>query len=82
MATKRQEHRGSYDTTDSDGQLYTIHKWVEIIEGSSSEDPNAEKDGMVNFRTATGLNVNCLGNGKFKIVQTGVTLTSSDPDAS
>jgi hypothetical protein len=72
---------GSFMTVDDDGRRYIIYIYTNFIKAGTFDDPNAVLEGMKEFRTSNGMHVNQIGKGKYKIVQTGVILTSDDVDA-
>jgi hypothetical protein len=81
MALKRIDKRGSCEARDSNGNKYTVIKWVQVISAAHQGDANAEIDGITEFSTSDGMHVNWISKGKYKIVQTGQELISTDPSA-
>jgi len=44
-------------------------------------DPYAVIEGMIELKTESGQSVSVIAKGRYEIVQTGVMLTSDDPNA-
>lgn len=74
-------HDGSFIAVGADGDEYMIDIFTEVRDAGSFENPNATIDGMKSLRLRGGGNVNRLDKGKYEIVQTGVVVQSTDPDA-
>lgn len=64
-----------------DGRQYTIYIYTDLLDASSFENPNAVTEGVKELRTSDGMVVNLLQKGVYQIVQTGVVVRSSSPDA-
>jgi hypothetical protein len=77
---KRIERIGSFSATDEQGNVHIVIVSVDILESGHMGDPHAETRGMTSLKTKTGYTVTDAGNGKYKIVQTGQTLTPNDPE--
>jgi hypothetical protein len=76
---KRKTRRFTAD--GNDGRQYTIYIYTDLIDAGSFEDPNTVAEGFKELRTSDGMVVNLLQEGVYQIVQTGVVLRSSSPDA-
>jgi len=63
------------------GNIYNIVVYTDIQRCGDTSDPAGEVDGRRSYRTMTGLTVNCLGMGRYEILETGEELTSDDPNA-
>ena len=72
---------GSFMAVGDDGRRYIINIYTHFIKAGTFDDPNAVLEGMKEFRTSNGMAVNQIEKGKYKIVQTGVNVTSDDVDA-
>ncbi len=69
------EYKHTFTALYEDGREYTLHEYREVIDIANKNDPNAKLEGRWDYRT-DGLSVDNLGNGKYKIVETGKILTS------
>jgi hypothetical protein len=81
MAVKRTEKRGSFQATGSDGRIYTVDIWVQIVNVANRANPNAEADGLIELITSDGLAVNRLDTGRYEIPAIRLALTSDDLNA-
>lgn len=70
---------GSFVAIDKSGEEYTIDIFTEINGVGSFDDPEATSEGLKHLKTRAGYSVNHLEKGKYKIVQTGVVVLSTDP---
>lgn len=66
--------------TGDDGNHYEVLVIVDQI-NTSNLSGRSSIDGLPALRTSDGKTVTPLEKGKYRIVQTGVVLTSSDPKA-
>ena len=71
----------TFEASDDNGQLHTLHVYQEIISAGTHSNPGATIRGLKRIKTVEGYSVNRLAEGKYKVVQTGVSLRSSSPDA-
>ncbi len=76
---KRVDFKGSFDAHNSQGGTTLIDIYVDILDASTIENPEAELEGFKSLRTRTGQHVNRLEKGKYQVVVTGEVLTSNDP---
>jgi hypothetical protein len=72
---------GSVNASGSDGRLYTLYIYTDILDAGAFGEPAATREGLKELRTSNGLLVNRLRQGEYEIVQTGVRLHSDSPDA-
>lgn len=77
---KETRHQSSFTAEGSDGRIYTVDVFVDILDASSHGNPFAEVEGLKSLRTRNGRTVNYIEKGKYEIVG-GPTLTSDDPNA-
>jgi hypothetical protein len=81
MAT-RVEQTGSFIATDERGGRHWLLVFTEYVRVPSTGKGGAkEKEGATCIRTSEGKHVERQGKGKYKIMETGIVLTSDDPDA-
>jgi hypothetical protein len=73
-----QRDKASFQAVGSDGRKYTI---TIHADAPTAENPNAEEDGTISLRTSDGHRVRRMSQGKYQITNTGVDLTSDDPEA-
>lgn len=78
---KETRHDGSFIAIDDDGDEYIIELFTQINDKGTFDDPYATSEGLKILKTRDGASVNYLSKGKYEIVQTGVVVQSSDPDA-
>ena len=71
----------SFKAKTPEGQFHLIHVYVEGSESGAKENPDELPMSRKRFRTSGGQPVVRLARGKYRIVPTGETLTSSDPEA-
>jgi hypothetical protein len=72
----------SFAARGSDGNDYKIYVWVRRID-TSTPSGQSSIEGVPVLRTSTGLTVEVLEKGRrYRILQTGVVLESSDPKPS
>lgn len=71
----------SFKAKTPEGQFHLIHVYVDASESGAREDPGDMPMSRKRFRTSGGQPVIRTARGKYKIVPTGETLTSSDPEA-
>jgi hypothetical protein len=74
-------HTSTFTALGDDGCEYTLHVYTNYISKRTLSDGNREVEGIKQVQTSDGKKVNCLGNGNFRIVSTGVNLHSDDPVA-
>lgn len=72
---------GSFSGIGEDGRQYTVFIYTNYSDAGTFEDPNAVVEGKKQLRTSNGLHVNRLQKGEYKIVETGIVISSSSPDA-
>ena len=72
---------GSFSATGNDGRQYRVYIYTDFIDAGSFEDPNAVVEGLKELRTSDGMPINRRQQGEYEIVQTGVVLRSSSPEA-
>jgi hypothetical protein len=75
------KHTGTFELMGDDNKDYIVFEFTEFRHAGTHTDPHAVIQGLKELRTSTGLAVNWLGKGKYKIVLTGVVLRSDSPDA-
>jgi hypothetical protein len=64
----------------SDGRDYEVHVYAETVH--EGVHPSALPiEHLTTIVTSTGLGLRILGHGRYRIEDTGVILTSHDPDA-
>lgn len=69
-----------FTANGSDGKSYEIYVVVPLID-TSDLSGKSSKEGLPDLRTLDGLNVYRIDKGCYQIVETGVFLKSSDPNA-
>lgn len=75
------EHRGRFIAYDESGKEYGINKYVEVRNESTRDDPHATIDVAKELRTDEGYRVKYLEKGKYEIFETGIVVSSCDPNA-
>jgi len=55
-----------------------VDEFVTILDIFDTLDQHAETEGLRQLRTPEGQSVNALGNGQFKILQTGEILIAAE----
>lgn len=65
---------GQFVAVADDGRTFTIEEFTNFIDAGSMENPIAEIEGLKGLRTSDGMHVNVLGDGEYKIVETGLKL--------
>ena len=70
-----------FTATDEDGTEHRLLVYQQFIPAGSFDDPSAVIPGLRRIVTEDGESVNRVRKGEYEIVQTGVRLRSSDPDA-
>jgi hypothetical protein len=77
-----QGHRGGFLAIGTDGKEYTVWVLVRVVQRRSFSDPNAvEMRRLPKFVTSAGQLVSPVRKGEYRILATGVSLRSDDPDA-
>jgi hypothetical protein len=71
----------SFIATDPQGRSHTISVYTDYIDTQTFRSPKQTLEGMSELRTDEGHAVNVLSKGKYQVVETGVILRSSDPNA-
>jgi hypothetical protein len=71
----------SFIATDPQGRSHTISVYTDYIETRAFQSPTPTLEGNSELRTDEGYAVNVLSKGKYQVVETGVILTSDDPNA-
>jgi hypothetical protein len=79
--TKRVDHIASFEAIDSDGGRHVLDVFVDIVSVATLDNPKAERPGLKSIKTSKGQHVNRLEKGKYEVVETGLTLESTDPNA-
>jgi len=69
-----------YAATGSDGETYEVHVYFETASAESIEQ-GAPMEKISSVRTADGKELRVIKKGHYEIPDTGVTLTSTAPDA-
>jgi hypothetical protein len=64
----------------SDDSQHEVCVYVRDIDTSTLVG-RSSMEGMPHFRTSSGLTLNHHGKGRYEIVETGMLLTSDDPEA-
>ena len=72
---------GSFRAIGNDGRQYTVYIYTDFNDAGTFEDPNAVVQGLKELRTSDGMHINRRQQGEYEIVQTGVVLRSSSPEA-
>jgi putative component of toxin-antitoxin plasmid stabilization module len=72
---------GRFTASGDDGRQYTVYIYTDVIDAGTFGDPNAVVEGLKELRTSDGMAVNHRQKGEYQVVQTGVVLRSSSPDA-
>jgi hypothetical protein len=76
------EQTGSFIATDERGDRHWLLVFTEYIGVPATSKSGAKKEEVgTSVKTTDGKHVDRLGRGKYKVVETGVRLTSDDPDA-
>jgi hypothetical protein len=63
-----------FKTQSQDGKTVMIYEFTEFLDAGSFKKPNARVEGLKSFLTSDGKHVNFIGEGEYKIVETGVRL--------
>jgi hypothetical protein len=63
------------DARDPDGNQFTIHEFTQFLKADSLDERSSA--GPKSFRLADGGFVNLVGEGRFRVVATGVVLIAS-----
>jgi hypothetical protein len=66
-----------YSAHGSDGKTYEVHVYAKPPDPAEG----APIEHLAKICTADGQALNVLGHGRYEIVETGVRLTASDPQA-
>lgn len=66
---------------EESGESVELFVYTDILDAGGMDDPGATIPGLKHIRTADGLKVNRLGQGKYQVVVTQQVLVSDDPDA-
>jgi hypothetical protein len=72
------KHR--YAAKGSDGKAYEVHVYFETASAESIEQ-GAPMEKISSVRTADGAELRVIRKGHYEIVDSGVTLTSTAPEA-
>ena len=78
---KRTELIRTFVAHDERGSSHTIHVYTEFMETRTFDAATTELEGMNELRTASGQPVNRIAKGEYEIVDSGMALKSSAPDA-
>jgi len=81
MTRKRMKHIQTFVAKDLSGKAHILNAYVEMIGVGTLDDPTAEAEGLKTLKTDTGMHVNYISKGEYKIVETGQLLRSDDPGA-
>ena len=71
----------SFVARSEDGQVFRIDVCANVIPAGARAQPNAVHEGLKELWTSDGRRVNRIDKGVYEIVESGVRLTSDDPDA-
>jgi hypothetical protein len=72
----------SFTAEGNDGKAYTVHVITDSVNVGTMTDRTAEIScGPKRLRTSEGRTVMWIRNGEYKILKTGVMLTSDSPNA-
>lgn len=66
-----------YCAQGSDGKTYEVHVYAKPADQAEA----AHIEHLAKICTAEGQALNVLGHGRYEIIETGVRLTASDPQA-
>lgn len=72
------KHR--YPAKGSDGKTYEVHVYFETASAKSIEQ-GAPMEKISSVRTADGAELHVVSKGHYEIADSGVTLTSTSPEA-
>jgi len=72
------KHR--YSAKGSDGKTYEVHVYFETASAQSIEQ-GAPMEKISSVRTADGAELRVISKGHYEIADSGVTLTSTAPEA-
>ena len=76
------EQTSSFIATDEGGHRHWLLGFTEYIDvPATSRSGRKKKEVAASIKTTDGKHVDRLGIGEYKVVETGVRLTSDDPDA-
>jgi hypothetical protein len=76
------EQTGSFIANDGRGNPHWLLVFTEYIDVPATRKSGPQmKEGPTTIRTTEGKHVDRLELGEYKVVETGVRLTSDDPDA-
>jgi hypothetical protein len=75
------KRKGSFRAIGDDGRQYTIYIYVDLIDAGAFEDPKAVIEGTPELWTSDGKAVSYRQKGEYEILETGVVLRSSLPEA-
>ena len=70
-----------FTATDEEGTEYRLLLYQDFVPAHTFDNPSAVVPGLTRILTEDGESVNRVKKGEYEIVQTGVRLRSSDPDA-
>jgi len=63
-----------FKTQSPDGKTIMIYEFTEFLDARGFKNLNERVEGLKSFQTADGKYVNFIGEGEYKIVETGVIL--------
>lgn len=70
---------GTFPARGADGQDREVRICTKCIPAPTHQNRDAMIEGLKELRTSEGYSVNKIGKGEYKIVQTGVRLSSDCP---
>ena len=71
----------SFIAKNKDGDCYQINIFGEIRDSSTMNNPFGNTLGNMELRLEDGTAVNIVGKNRYTIYDSGIELTSDDPDA-
>lgn len=81
MMRKRVVLAATFRAKDSWGKTVWIDRFTHYVPDPSLQDPNAEVEGLTEYRTATGGRpLSRIHQSRYLNVETGETLTAEDPN--
>jgi hypothetical protein len=73
--------RQRFNCTGDDGEVYVLVYTVKMLDARTATDPDREDKGVERYETSEGLKVEWLEQGRYRIIETGVTLECSHSEA-
>ena len=78
---RQSKHLNSFEATDPTGAKHTLDVWVQMCESTDLSGAPRVTQGIPVIRTHDGSVVAPLGDGKYEVIDSGLTLHSDHPNA-